>query len=326
MVGGLRGFVDRRILWILGIAALVAVIPIVLPDPYIIGILIRVLLYATLASSWNLIGGYGGQISLGHAAFLGTGAYTLAILSERWDVPLWLGLGAGGVVATVLSLGIGALCFRLRGPYFMLATLALAEVLREITSNWRPLTKGVSGMTVSPLFPGAGNAPYYWLMLLMAVATVTVIYLISRSRLGYQLVALREDEDAAESIGVDTGKLKLQALAVSAFFVGVAGAFYATYVAFINPQTVLGINPSIEMIVISIVGGAGTISGPILGAAVLGGVYELFRVTFKEAYLVVYGAGLAAVVFLAPGGLAGEVRRLRQFLNRSLRRTEHASS
>ncbi|MDP2727195.1 MAG: branched-chain amino acid ABC transporter permease, partial [Dehalococcoidia bacterium] len=289
-------------------------------------ILIRILLYTTLATGWNLIGGFGGQISLGHAAFLGAGAYTLAFLSKQWDVPLWMGLGAGGVVATILSLGVGALCFRLRGPYFMLVTLAMAEMLREIATNWKPITNGASGLTVKPLFTDSGNAPYYWLALALASAAVTVTYLITRSKMGYQLVAMREDEDAAESIGIDTARLKLQTLAISACFVGIAGAFYGSYVAFIGPDSVLGVNSSIEMIVVSIVGGAGTIPGPILGAVVLGGLYEFFRLTFKEAYLVVYGASLAAVVFFIPGGLAGEAGRLWRYLMRRRRRSGNVAS
>ena len=254
---------------------LLAVYPLLVSNRFFLHLFIMVLLYALLGMSWNLLGGYTGQISFGHAAFFGTGAYTSTILLLRFGISPWLGMFAGALLAMLLSLPLGWLTFRLRGPYFALSTLAFAEIVRVIVYNWDTLTGGGDGLNI--LTNLGGILRFYYIILSLTVAGLLVMRGCVRSRWGYFLSAIREDEDAAEALGVPATRMKVIVLAISAFFVALAGSFFASYQLYINPDLVYESQISIQMIVVTIVGGIGTLEGPMVGALVIVPLSEYFR-------------------------------------------------
>jgi branched-chain amino acid transport system permease protein len=280
--------------------------PFVFEARYAQHVLILVLLYVTLGSAWNILGGFAGQLSLGHAAFFGIGAYTAAIIASKSQLSPWWAMAVGPVVVLPIALIVGWICFRLRGPYFTLATIAVGEMVRLVALNWRELTGGAVGVVIRPsVLSGTSKIPYYYIVLFMAVATVALCYFISRRKLGYFLLAIREDQETAESIGINTTKYKLVALAISAALTAVAGAFYANYFLFVDPTIVLPLALSVEIVLMAIIGGLGTVAGPVLGAVLLKLSSEVFRSYFEQANLLIYGALLIIVILFMPGGLMG---------------------
>ncbi|MGC2321401.1 MAG: branched-chain amino acid ABC transporter permease [Terriglobales bacterium] len=294
----------------LALAAVIALaaVPLVVHNHFLLHLSIMVLLYALLGMSWNLLGGYTGQISFGHAAFFGTGAYTSTILLLRFGISPWLGMFVGAVLAVLLSLPLGWLTFRLRGPYFALATLAFAEVVRVIVFNWDSLTGGGDGLNI--LTDLGGIVRFYYIILALTVAGVLVLRGFIRSRWGYFLNAIREDEDAAEALGVPATRIKVIVLAVSAFFVALGGSFFASYQLYINPDLVYESQISIQMIVVCIVGGIGTLEGPIVGALVLVPLSEYFRGLSPVANPLIYGLFIVIFMLFLPEGIVSRVRRL----------------
>jgi branched-chain amino acid transport system permease protein len=285
-----------------------AVYPLVTSNHFFLHLSIMALLYALLGMSWNLLGGYTGQISFGHAAFFGTGAYTSTILLLRFGVSPWIGMLAGAVLAVLLSLPLGWLTFRLRGPYFALATLAFAEVVRVIVYNWDSLTGGGDGLNI--LTDLGGIVRFYYIILALTVAGALVIRGCVRSRWGYFLNAIREDEDAAEALGVPATRMKLIALAVSAFFVALAGSFFASYQLYINPDLVYESQISVQMIVVTVVGGIGTLEGPVVGALIIVPLSEYFRGLSPVANPLIYGLFIVIFMMFLPEGIVSRVRRL----------------
>lgn len=274
-------------------------------------VLILVLLYVTLGSAWNLLGGFAGQLSLGHAAFFGIGAYTAAILASKTGLSPWWAMVAGPIVVLPIALLVGWICFRLRGPYFTLATIAVGEVVRLVALNWSDLTGGAVGVVIRPsIFSGTSKFPYYYIVLILAGSTVALCQRVSRRKLGYYLMAIREDEETAESIGIDSTRYKLIALAISAGLTAIAGAFYANYFMFVDPTIVLPLALSVEIVLMAIIGGLGTVAGPVLGAVLLKLSSEVFRNEFSRANLLIYGALLVIVILFMPGGLMGGIRKL----------------
>ncbi|HWP41655.1 MAG TPA: branched-chain amino acid ABC transporter permease [Blastocatellia bacterium] len=293
------------------LAVLMVAAPFLLQARYAQHVLILVLLYVTLGSAWNILGGFAGQLSLGHAAFFGIGAYSAAMFASKSALSPWWGIIAGPVVVLPVALAVGWICFRLRGPYFTLSTIAVGEVVRLVALNWRDFTGGAVGVVLRPsIFSGTNKAPYYYIILVIAAGTVALCYLISRRKLGYFLMAIREDEETAESIGIDTTRYKLTALAISASLTAVAGAFYANYFLFVEPTVVLPLILSVEIVLVGIVGGLGTVGGPVLGAVLLKLSSELFRNVFEQANLLIYGALLVVVILFIPEGLVGGFQKL----------------
>ena len=303
-------------------AALVLGPPLV--SPYVLHILVLVLFFAFLGVAWNLLGGYAGQFSFGHAAFFGIGAYTSTLLLVRLGLSPWLGFLAGGALAAAFGCFAGYLAFRygLRGPYFALVTLAFAEMLRLVALNWT-VVGGPMGILI-PL-PRAGDAlwrlqfpdklPYYYLMLALLGLALWLNRTIEHARLGHVLAAIRENEDAAEASGVDTLAAKLWAMAFSAFLTALGGTFYAQYFSFIDPTLAFGPAVSVEILLRPIVGGPGTLIGPVLGSLVLTPLSELTRRLIRGRPgldVMVYGAVLVVVVTFLPGGLVGAWCRARR--------------
>lgn len=274
-------------------------------------VLVLILLYVTLGSAWNILGGYAGQLSLGHAAFFGIGAYSAAIIASSSALSPWWGLLVGPLIALPMAMIVGWVCFRLRGPYFTLSTIAVGEMIRLLALNWRDLTGGAVGVVIHPsIFSGTNKIPYYYVILVIAVCTVALCWRMSQRKLGYFLMAIREDQETAESIGIDTTRYKLVALALSAAITSVAGAFYANYFLFVEPTVVLPLALSVEIVLMAIIGGQGTVWGPVLGAVLLKLSSELFRNYFEQANLLIYGALLIVVILFMPDGLIGGFRKL----------------
>jgi branched-chain amino acid transport system permease protein len=305
----------RGTLWLGGLIVTVLALPLIVTSHFAIDIFIRVLLFAFIGVAWNLMGGYAKQLSLGHAAYFGLGAYTSTILLIRFDVSPWIGMLAGGIVATLASLPIGALCFRLRGPYFAISTIATAQVLMLLFLKFRDFAWGAEGTTM----PNLGNAPlmmqfdaksaYYYIALGMLALGLVITYAIERSWMGYYLVAVGEDEDAAEAIGVNAMRIKRQIYMISAFLTGMAGTFYVQYIYFIDPQTAFSFNISVEAALVSIVGGIGTLWGPVVGTVLLEATSALLQSWFGSSHggvqLTVYSLILITVILWRPSGLLG---------------------
>jgi len=310
-------------------AALVAVL-LALPafpsvfGSYAVTVFTLIFFYGFLGQAWNVVGGYAGQLSAGHAAFLGVGAYTAALLSAEAGVTPWLGMFAGGALAAVLGAVVGFLGFRfgLRGFYFVLLTVALSEICRIIAAN----TEAVGGalgyyitFTGNPRqFQFQDTRAYYYIALALMVAATGLVAWLERRRFGVYLAAIRDDEAACEAAGVDTFRYKMLAMLLSSFLTGVGGTFYAFYLFSLQPNTVFGVPLSVEIIIRPIVGGAGTVLGPVVGSFILSPLAELSRHYFAQggwhgAHLIVYGALLVTVVLFLPEGayprLARALRR-----------------
>jgi branched-chain amino acid transport system permease protein len=311
----MRGLIRRGWFWVGVLAATALILPLLVSSAFVIDIFIRILLFAFIGVAWNLVGGYAKQLSLGHAAYFGLGAYTSTILLIRYGVSPWIGMLAGGIVAMAASLPIGALCFRLRGPYFAIATIATAQVLMLLFLKFRDFAWGAEGTTIpnfgdSPLMMQFDEkAPYYYIVLALLAVSLAVTYRIEHSWMGYYLVAVGEDEDAAEAIGVDALGIKRNILLISAFLTALAGTFYVQYIYFIDPNTAFSFNVSVEAALVSIIGGIGTLWGPVVGTVLLEATSALLQSWLGGGYggvqLTVYSLILMAVILYRPTGLIG---------------------
>lgn len=289
-------------------------VPLFIKAPYQLHMLILVMIWAMMGTAWNLLGGYTGQVSFGHAAFFGLGAYAAGLLKFHWGITPWWGVLLGPVAATVIALPIGLICFRLRGPYFALAMLALGEIFRIVFTN-STFTNGAKGILIMPEIPG--KIFYYYLGLIMLLLTVLVTYLIVHSKLGYYLVSIREDQDAATSLGIPTTKYKIYSLLPSAFFTGLAGAFYTNYVAFIDPHIVFNLaDVSVMVILVVMLGGVATTWGPTVGAALYIYLGEVFRTTLGSANVLVFGVLVCVIIMFLPNGIVGEINILKKIADR----------
>ena len=311
----MRALRNSGTLWLGLLTVILLVLPVVVTSRFAIDIFIRILLFAFIGVAWNLIGGYAKQLSLGHAAYFGLGAYTSTILQIDFGISPWIGMLAGGVVAMLASLPIGALCFRLRGPYFAISTIATAQVFMLLFLKFRDFAWGAEGTTI----PNLGNAPlmmqfeakaaYYYVALGLLAIGLAITYRIERSWMGYYLVAIGEDEDAAEAIGVNAMRIKRDIYLISAFLTALAGTFYVQYIYFIDPATAFNFNVSVEAALVSIVGGVGTLWGPVIGTVLLEATSALLQSwlggSFGGVQLIVYSLILMAVILWRPTGLLG---------------------
>jgi len=308
---------------IVAVVAVLACIPLVIQSNVVLNFLVTALLLTLAGQGWNVLGGYGGQYSFGHAAFFGTGAYATAVLQMRYGLNAWAAFGAGIVAGAAVGAAIGALTFRsgLRGSYFALVTLAFAEVLR-ILASVAPITGAGVGILIK-LDPGAhalqfgSRAGFYWLILALVATALVVTRLIEQSRFGAQLVAVRENEDAARALGVDATRVKLGAITISAAMAAAAGCFYAQYFLFVDAPIAYGPWISVEALLAPIIGRVGTVFGPLFGALMiksLGEAAKLLTGDVPGLDLVVYGVVLIGVVAFTPSGVAGLVARCRAWL------------
>jgi len=296
--------------------ALVAVLglfPLLFPaEITYLGIGFLTFVFVTLAVAWNLVGGYAGQISFGYAAFFGTGAYVTAILWSRYHVEPVMTLPLAGLAAIVVALLVGLPCFRLLGPYFSIATIGVGEAARVLALNLDQITGGASGLNLPLDVPS--KSWFYWSGLALAVTAVSVSAWVRASRIGLALFALRMDQDAAESLGLNSTLHKNIAHCLSAFLVGVAAGLYVVYFSYVHPNTVFGFDLSIGMVLMGVIGGVGTLWGPVLGAAIYFPIRQLVlsQSNLVAFNLLVYGGLLIAIVLFEPGGLLGLLRRVRR--------------
>jgi branched-chain amino acid transport system permease protein len=305
-----------RQLALLGLVVLIVVAPpLVIRDPYVMHLLVLSGIFVVLASSLNLVMGYSGLLSLGHHAFFGLGAYTSS-LAALAGVPLLASLGLAGVAGAVLARLVGSVILRLRSAYFVIATIAVAEVLRILSLNWIDVTNGPMGIAnVPPLaigIPGTAirislASPFraYYLVATLAVVTIAVIAWVTRSSIGIGLVAMREAEHVARAVGIDTGRYALYSVIIGSSIAALAGALYAHYVQFVSPEVFLFLI-MITIVVMVLAGGMGTLVGPVLGAAIFTLVPEFLRAG-DELRILLYGAIIVLLVRFAPEGLWGLV-------------------
>ena len=321
------------------------IIPRYVESPYALHMMILLFMSVAQGQSWNILGGYAGQHSVGHAAYFGVGAYTTMMLMHSKGIVPWVGVWAGMAAVIVVALIIGSICFRLRGPYFVLASIAVAEIMRLSAINLTPLTNGAEGIlaTEIPAFKiGATvvtdfvtKVPFYYIGLFLVLLTLAVTYWVQHSKLGYFFQAIREDQDAAHSLGINIALYKNIGLVISAVLTSLAGSFYGIYVGFVDPPTVLGLDVSVQIMLICIIGGMGTIWGPVLGSLILVPLSEALRsnmvtdllvkigmvnadsrigIFLKEnlshAHVLLYGILVVLVILFMPDGLMGFVKKL----------------
>ncbi|MHB0867988.1 MAG: branched-chain amino acid ABC transporter permease [Chloroflexota bacterium] len=306
---------------LLALAVIPALLALVVQDKFYLHVMIMMMFYAAASSAWNIVGGFAGQLSLGHAAFFGLGAYTSTLLFINLGVSPWIGMLAGGLLSTAVAAGIGYPSFRLRGPFFTLVTIAFAEVLRILAVTFQDITKGSIGVSV-PFRPAPQNfifrdtSSYAFVALAFMLIMILISLWIERSRLGYYLSALREDEDAAQALGINTTRYKLVAVLTSAFFTSVAGTFYAQYIFYIEPFAMFSLDFSVLLAMMSIIGGLGTVWGPVAGAFLVTPLQEFLRARLggelQGLHLVIYGTVLILVVILLPQGIVPSLAEWRK--------------
>jgi branched-chain amino acid transport system permease protein len=287
-------------------------------DRYVVEIMVRTSLWAGLGLAWNIAGGYTGLISFGHAAFFGIGAYTSTILLVRLDISPWLGVWVGALIAAAAAALLTAICARLRGPFFILSTLAAAEVTRIAALNWQSLTGGSEGLEISPVPTFAGmvfenQEPYLALMIGYMLVLFALSKWIECSRFGYYLLATRDEEEGAAAIGIRPGHIKVLAMGLSGGLTGIGGTLFAQYFLYLDPTHIISPDISFQFALICALGGLGTAIGPVLGALVIVPCSELLR-GFLSAFtsglhLAIYGAIVIAVMLYFPAGIAGGLAR-----------------
>ncbi len=296
------------------ITVVAALVPLFVKDVYVQNIMVLTLLYAALSQSWNILSGYCGQISLGHALYFGLGAYTTALLYTKFGVLPWFGMVAGGLVSAAIAMALGYPCFRLGGHYFVIATIVIAEIALVLFQNWDwagaalgidiPMSRHDSWLTFQF---ARSKLPYFYFALVLAGISWFVTWWLEDSKWGYWWRAVKDNPPAAESLGVVVFNSKMGAAAVSAFLVAIGGAFYAMFVSYIDPESVMGFQFSLLMALPAVIGGIGTLWGPMLGAAILIPLTELTRSYIggsgKGVDLIVYGGLIVAISLARPQGL-----------------------
>lgn len=316
-------FKSARFYLPMAVLLLFLALPLGVDSPYYLHMMAIVLFWAYLACSWNIVGGFAGQLSLGHGVYLATGAYVSSLLFKYLMISPWLGMIIAGLTASVLGIIVGYPTLRLKGAYYALATVGFAEGFKVLLINTTDIgswhTGGAEGflvplMGVSPLYMQfLSKVPYYYIALALLLLILGVTWWIDRSRLGYYLTALREDEDAARALGINTSRAKLTAAVISSFFTGVGGVFYAQLIRYLEPNTVAGEIISNQIVFLAIVGGRGSLIGPVLGGFFLTIVGEVTRTFFGQLmglHLFIYGTIVALFVIFKPKGLIDDAEKL----------------
>ena len=296
------------------ILGLLAILPLLGLSSYWMHIFILVVMWSVIGMAWNLLGGYCGQVSFGHAAFFGVGAYTSGILYTKAGLSGWWGLPLSIVAVTVSAIVIGFICLRLRGPFFALGTLAMGVILRVTAENLRGFTEGDLGIMIRER-TWTEKTWYFYIILGIAGLTYFIVRKVIESKLGYYFVAIREDQDAAESLGINTTLYKNIALCLSAVITGVAGAFYTNYMGYIDPKVVFALHDiSIVTIMVVMVGGVATFWGPTVGAMIMVLLAELIRSIPKlgAAHHTFFGILLIVIIIFLPNGITGDIQKLKK--------------
>lgn len=298
------------------ILALLSVLPLIGLSTYMMHILILVIMWSAIGMAWNLLGGYCGQVSFGHAAYFGVGAYTAGIIYIKLGLSAWWGVPLSIFVVTVFSFILGFIVLRLRGPFFALATLASGEVMRVTSENVADLTGGTLGILIHER-TWVGKTWYYYIILVIAFITFFLIKKLIESKLGYYFVAIREDQDAAESLGINTTLYKTIALCLSGALTGIAGAFYTNYMGYIDPHVAFALHDiSIITIMIVMVGGVATYWGPFVGAIIMVLLAEFIRSIpgLGAAHQTLFGVLLIVIIIFLPNGIVGDYKKIKRLL------------
>jgi branched-chain amino acid transport system permease protein len=301
----------------LSLLALAVAFPFVFPSNFMVNFGVMALFYAFIGQAWNISGGFAGQMSFGHVAFFGVGAYVSSVMQMRFGFSPWWGLPGAALAGALVAGFVALVSFRagLKGSYFALITLAFGEVLR-IISNSVDITGGGLGMLI-PMKRSVANfqfeerSGFYFLILLFAAASVALAEWLRRSRFGARLAAIRENEDAAKALGIDVLSEKIKVLVLSGAMCGMGGCFFAQYFLYIDPTIVFGVDKSVEMLLVSMIGGAGTVYGPLIGALLLASISDITRVMtqIQGLSLVIYGGLLVIIIAYLPNGLIDLFRR-----------------
>lgn len=312
---------DRRHwVWVWTALAVMAICPLFIKNNFYLDGFILIFMWGAFAAAWNILSGYAGMTSLGHNAFFGIGAYTSTLLFLHYGLTPWLGMFVGGLLSMTVGLLVGVVLFRLRSHYFALATLAFGEVCSILALSWRSLTGGAEGLAL-PIeasfynFAFDSKLPYVYIGLALCVAVTGISYYIENSKLGYYLTAFKENEDAARALGVNTGRVRLTAMALSSFFSAIIGTFYAQYVVYIDPSSVIRLPLSVQVALFAIVGGVGTVFGPIIGAAIFIpitiGLRAWLGTSIPGLYMIIYGVILIVIMLYMPDGIYGKIKNRR---------------
>ena len=306
------------------LAVLAFGLPLIVKSPTWLHMIILMYFYAYLTTSWNMVGGFAGVLPLGHSVFIGIGAYTSTILSLQYGISPWIGMILGGIISIFAGVLIGLPTFKMRGAYFALATIAFAEGFRVMAENidyLGPLKiNGPRGLQIPPLNTGLANfmftqkEPYYYIILVMLMVVLGITWVISRSKLGYSLNAGGEEPEAAMALGINVSRAKLSAMAMSSFLTSLAGTFYAQFSLFIHPKSIISLDISFEIAFIALIGGRGSIAGPVLGALLLRPVSDLSRIYFGDTlpglHLIIYGVVLILVMIYQPRGIQESLNKI----------------
>lgn len=300
-------------------------IPVIPMNSYTLHSIIMILFYAYLATCWNIVGGFAGQLSLGHSAFLAIGAYCSTLLYIYLELTPWIGMLIGGFIAALIAVLIGIPSFRLKGAYYAIATIAFAQGLLVIlvtVKNIGTVNLGAAEGLMVPLMPEStfldfqffSKIPYYYIILTFLLVVLFISWWIERSKLGFYLMAVREDEEAAKALGINVQKVKLIAAGISAFFTAIGGTFFAQLIRYVEPATIAGFDLSAQMVFLAIVGGLGTVFGPLVGAILLTTIGEITRVylgdTIQGLHLVFYGVAVVLVILYAPKGIVETLKNV----------------
>jgi len=317
----MRTNMRKKIFMAVGLAFSI-IYPLLFTLPFPRHLMIMIFMYATMGLAWNMIGGYAGQISLGHCIFFGTGAYTSTLMLMKLGITPWIGMITGAGVAVIIAFIIGYPCFKLAGHYFAIATIAIAEIALVWMLNWDWAGAAV-GLTL-PILPESlrnfefhsTKVPYYYIIFGIFLSAIAVTYWIDRSKFGYYFKAIKGDLEGARSLGINISRYKFYALALSAVFTSICGSFYAQYVLFIDPDSVFVMPISILVCLIATLGGVGTIWGPVIGAFILIPISEFTRIYLggggKGTDLIIYGLLIMIISIYQPFGVIGLVKRFQK--------------
>ncbi len=311
----MRNLSFKQISACLIVLILVALFPLVFSKPFPQHVMILIFMFGMMSVAWNIMGGYAGMFSFGQVAFFGIGAYTSSFLLITYHVNPWLGLIVGGVIAALVAAAIGYPCSNLRGHYFAIASIAFGEIVRTHFNNWK-LVGAAEGMTLPMMQESFKNfmfhsskLPYYYIMLAFLIISLIVCYFVATSKMGYYFRAIKESHDVAKVLGVNVVWYRLIAIMISAFLTAMAGTFYAQYVLYLDPESVLILPISVQLVLISMLGGAGSIMGPVIGAAILMPVSEITRVMLGHKGtgidMLIYGALITLISVYQPKGVWG---------------------
>jgi branched-chain amino acid transport system permease protein len=313
----LKKLTAYKIWGVILILSFLVLYPWIFTGPHPRHVMIILLMYVVLGQAWNILGGYSGQISLGNHIFFALGAYTSTILLLKAGLPPWIGVIPGAILASIAAVFIGQICFNLKGHYFAIGTLGLAEITYIIFLNWDFVNRAF-GFQIPVLkhsayyVQWASKEPYFYIILTMAVLVVGFVWKIDKSTLGIYLKAIKEDEERAKSLGIDSRRYKLLAFVISAMITSFAGTFYAQYILYIDPDSLLNLEFALLIIIIPMVGGMGTVLGPILGAALLIPLAEYARTAFggggRGVHILIYGLMIVLLAVYEPKGLIGIVK------------------